>query len=45
MEIPIDIRFFFTSVLIAFTSYSVIAKWYIWPKMRAMSFKDAVRPF
>jgi len=44
MEIPIDTKFFFTSVLIAFTSYSLIATCYIWPKMRAMSFKDAVRP-
>ena len=44
MEIPSDITFFFTSVLIAFTSYSLIAKSYIWPKMRAMSFQDAVRP-
>jgi len=44
MEIPIDITFFFTSVLIAATSYSLIAKWYLWPRMRAMPFKDAVRP-
>lgn len=37
--------YFFTSLAIGLVSWSLIAKWYFWPKVKALPFKDAVRPF